>query len=516
MSARLSVSTPQRPSVSLQHPRIRPLASPSSPHTPIGRPLSLYGGPQSPFRVDDEALIITLGCRTLYIGFAGESSPRAVLRFGADTRKRVGDWSSRGTEKRKRWQGKEEDEWKWWGNEDELWRMDCRECDFTLMEAKLQRALRTAMVDHVLAEAKSRKIYLGAPSELPDPIFERVVASLFAAVQAVPSITVLPHAVLTVVGSGMRVGLVVDIGWNETIVTAVVELREVLVRRSVRAGKMLSFAMSKVLDEHLQHARQKAESRSTGGVVFEDAEEVLTRVGWCKVTGQQEQDMPFTIPALPSTGLPIQLPFSALAEPAEESLFSPASYDEHDLPLPLLVFNVLLNLPIDSRRVCMSRIVMTGGVSRLPGVKTRLLQDLEQLISSRGWEKVKDFGSAKDKVARISKPRQRMPHSVEDTNIPTIKEDPDEPVPPSARLPESDPITRKLQQMNIVDEKETEGGFVRAVDTVGAWAGASLLANLRIKGPEIEREKFSTLGLGCLGGDYSGWNAKIMKDDMPV
>ena len=40
-------------------------------------------------------------------------------------------------------------------------------------------------------------------------------------------------------------------------------------------------------------------------------------------------------------------------------------------------------------------------------------------------------------------------------------------------------------------------GVVRGVETLGAWAGASLLAHLRVKGVvEIERDRFLAHGLG--------------------
>jgi len=64
--------------------------------------------------------------------------------------------------------------------------------------------------------------------------------------------------------------------------------------------------------------------------------------------------------------------------------------------------------------------------------------------------------------------------------------------------PEPDPITLKLasQAARAAPSAAAVGGVVRGVESLGAWAGASLVAQLRIRGiVEIEREKFLQHGL---------------------
>src|ERR1035437_1228994 len=74
------------------------------------------------------------------------------------------------------------------------------------------------------------------------------------------------------------------------------------------------------------------------------------------------------------------LPFSKLAEPCESALFAagvlPEDLDDEELPLHLLVYRSLLQLPVDVRSICMSRIVFTGGGSVIPGLRKRILDEV--------------------------------------------------------------------------------------------------------------------------------------------
>ena len=59
-----------------------------------------------------------------------------------------------------------------------------------------------------------------------------------------------------------------------------------------------------------------------------------------------------------------------------------------------------------------------------------------------------------------------------------------------------DPIEEKIRREQDKGRKSTVSGVIRGVETLGAWAGASLLVNLRIKGVvEIERDAFLQFGL---------------------
>lgn len=59
-----------------------------------------------------------------------------------------------------------------------------------------------------------------------------------------------------------------------------------------------------------------------------------------------------------------------------------------------------------------------------------------------------------------------------------------------------DPIEEKLRREQEKGSKPTVSGAIGGVETLGAWAGASLLAGLRIKGiVEIEKDVYLQYGL---------------------
>lgn len=85
----------------------------------------------------------------------------------------------------------------------------------------------------------------------------------------------------------------------------------------------------------------------------------------------------------------------------------------------------------------------------------------------------------------------------EEATTPTV-DNPAGKLPASLASQEADPIEEKirLDQKKGLKLAPNVSGIVRGVETLGAWAGGSLLANLRIKGiVEIERDSFLQSGL---------------------
>jgi actin-related protein len=283
----------------------------------------------------------------------------------------------------------------------------------------------------------------------------------------------------------------VEIGWEETTVTAVGEHKIVAERRTVKGGKLLAREMTSLL--------QAAGGGENIDLAF--TENVLRRMAWCKPrkTGDdhQPEDATMNIPPPNETSPDLSIQFSQLAQPAETTFFQPLT-DDHDLPLPELMFNTLLTLPVDLRALCMARTVLTGPHSKIPGLKTRLLAELSQLIEKRGWDVVESYGKAAKPLP------QRLLERV--ANAPPVTStDANGGIPISER-PHDDLADRLSQQVlhsTTKDKEKVVKGVVRGVQTLGAWSGASLMASLRVKGKgEVEREEFlrdSSLALSSVG-----------------
>jgi actin-related protein len=181
----------------------------------------------------------------------------------------------------------------------------------------------------------------------------------------------------------------------------------------------------------------------------------------------------------------LELPFDALTEPCEnaffDSQFSHASFDDDELPLNLLVYRSLLQLPVDVRAVCMPRIIFTGGCSKVLGLRGRIFDEVSHLIQQRGWDSVQ--GKGVEQLRTNPKLKRRRTRQINDGSTET-----DSQVGEGHEVdgvwydavdtvPETDPIEEQLRRGT--DQRSPVHGELRAVESLGAWTGASLLTHLK-------------------------------------
>ncbi|KAJ9620109.1 hypothetical protein H2203_007873 [Taxawa tesnikishii (nom. ined.)] len=504
---RKSSSTRIRPGLASALP-----TSPASPHTPLlGRSISSQFGSPGSFRAEEECLVYELGSRFFRAGFAGESAPRCIVRFGPEESRRVGDYRSwlRDYEQK-------EDEEGSWGEEWELWSMDVRHLDIGLVEDKIERAVREAHLAHLMLDSKPRKAVVAIPPSLPHPLLDTALRTLFAGSQTT-SIAVFDTPVLNTVAAGLRSALVVEIGWHETVITGVYEYREVLQKRTVRGGKLLTQEMATLINT-------KSSLRTMQGVeelTFAGTEDLCNRLAWCKsrrrqTASEESEDELETaeidIPLPKPSNVEITLPFPALATPAEKAFFQSGSRtndaDDHETTLHILAWKCLLALPLDVRSVCMSRIIVTGGASEIPGLKSRLIEEIEHLVSTRSWDPVMNYGSAGRSRAKALQARSvDLPARIKPANDLTKTEGHKPPadavassIPVSEMPQEEDELAAKILRDSMRGRQPAVQGKVRGVHTLGSWAGASLIANMRVPGTvEFTRDDYMKNGLKNLG-----------------
>ena len=372
------------------------------------------------------------------------------------------------------------------------------------------------------------------PPALPHALIAVLLTILFNNFQC-PNITLLSGPVLSTVAAGLRSSLTVDVGWAETVVTAVYEYREVHCRRSVRAGKLLLQEMAsslaegfrKTQDERRAQESQTFEKVSAIDISVEETEETLTRFAWCRAfeIAENHQD-PANISIqgssnsevrssevvdatarvrLQSTLPPTELhiPFISFADVTEAAFFAHNRVDgylldDEELPLGLLAYHALLSLPVDVRAICMSRIVVVGGCSHIPGIKRRIVDEVARLVEQQGWEK----GSRKESgpptnALKGSTATVVLPNQPEDVNPMNQSSAVDvNGLSPALAEPGLDPISINLDRSKAKKSKAVAQGAVRGIESLGSWAGASLVAGLRVKGVvEIEKDRFLQHGL---------------------
>lgn len=398
---------------------------------------------------------------------------------------------------------------------------------------------------YLLIDSRPRRMVAVLPSGAPLPLLATALDTLFNRFHA-PAVSLLSSPVACAISAGVRSALVIDLGWYETVVTGVYEYREVQSSRSVRAGKLLVDNTHKLLATALGKApsleEEDAEKKAEHVVSFEECEDVASRLVWCKhsrgplstsqppqeglptVTEQDESESsnpptggspssPTTVP-LKSTNPPkrLDLTYDQLATPSEDTFFASEqphhAFDDEELPIPLLIYRSLLKLPMDVRALCMARIIFTGGCSSVLGLRGRIFDEVNHLIENHGWDPVHGKGVE----AYKTNPKLRRGSRQAGDGGPTDAEGTGDSgggsggggghevdgmwvdAPKQEREPELDPIDDQLRKGR--QEKPRLQGQLRAIESLGAWSGASLLNLLKIPAlATVERETWREQGI---------------------
>lgn len=411
-----------------------------------------------------------------------------------------------------------------WVQEYELWRPDLRDFDLGLVEDKIERVFRETYNQYLLTDAGSARLVLTLPSFMPHPLLSSLLSTLFGRWRF-PTITLLSSATMSATAAGLRSALVVDLGWAETTATAIYEYREVTTKRTTRAMKSLVQEMGRLLTRLASGSEEQQTLEDKIAVGFTYCEEVTCRFAWCKPhsdngesTEEAERKLSIPSPVNPEHEY-CDVSLSSLAGPVENVLLASdveeSEMDDHEKSIPLLLYNTLLVLPPDVRGTCMSRIVFVGGGARIPGLRQRILRELTALIDRHGWSPVR--GGALDRQRERLEQMKISKEQTQANAAPTINGDKSE----ALEEPEVDFVEQKLRRQNK-DTPVPVQGVVREIESLGAWAGASLVTSLQIRGMvEIEREKFLQHGLagatrdseppvpdrrsGLRAGDRSSW-----------
>ncbi|KAF5024984.1 hypothetical protein F66182_2935 [Fusarium sp. NRRL 66182] len=473
-------------------------SDPSTPHTPNRSTIaSSYGSP-STIRADDEVIVIELGSRHTRVGYAGDSSPKATLQCSPEDQRRAGDFRG--------WQQPTRRAVLDWSKEHEFWRYDLRDIELGLYQDKLERVLHDAFSKYLLIDSRPRRIGLVLDSGVPIPLLTAALDTMFNRFQS-PTVSLMSTPTMSAISAGVRCALVVDMGWTETVVTSIYEYKEVKITRTVRGGRALLDAFYTTI-EALTPADHDATKQKAVG--FKECEDIMCRLMWCKpsefrspprqtaqletVDEQEEIEaesaqagIPTGVAQVPintgSRSLTVELPFAKVADVCDDVFFDPsadrATFDDNELPLPLLIYLHLLQLPMDVRATCMSRIVFTGGCSKILGIKQRIIDDLTAIVDKRGWEPV--FGKVVDKdrnTARLHRQSTNSSPSEGSSSSSQNEDDQDKPKSPADAKPEHDPIEAKVMRQRGTTPQIK--GQIRVLHTLGPWVGGSLLCQLKV------------------------------------
>ncbi|QUC22993.1 uncharacterized protein UV8b_07234 [Ustilaginoidea virens] len=528
MSSSAGATLAHRSVASIRSSTPRASAGSSTPNTPPRLITSSFGSP-STIRADDEFILLEIGSRYLRAGFAGDSLPKACLACGPERQRRVGDFRA--------WLLPRPSNSAKWATDHELWRHDLRDVDLGLFADKLDGLLRDAFTRFLLIDSRPRRVGVVLDPAVPVPLLSAVLDTLFRRFQT-PIVSLMSIPTMVAAGAGVRSALVIDMGWNETVVTSVYEYREVKSTRSVRGGKSLLEEVYGLLQGLMPDAGDDDES-GTRAVSFEECEDIVCRLMWCRPSAfkssqrqstqldtVQEQDETEAEPSQPSgiaevplrsTDPPstVHIPLHKLADVCDDAFFDPsadrAAFDDHELPVHWLVYRHLLQLPVDVRATCMSRTTFTGGCSRILGIRERIMDELTSLVDQRGWEAV--FGKSVEQLRSNQKKHTRASTQRCSTSSAATCEsgggggggggdESDGPGSDEDAAESHQDATEAKIARNRPGFQQLQGQL-RAIDSLGPWTGASLLCQLRIPAMAmVDRELW--LQQGANGAGHPG------------
>ncbi|KHE79818.1 actin-like ATPase domain-containing protein [Neurospora crassa] len=544
------------------------------------RPIPTFNTPSS-LRAEEELIVVDFGTRKIQVGFAGDSAPRGIVWFGPEQQRRIGDFRDWQTDYHQDWRSKAAGGN--WGRDYELWRPDVRGLELGQVGDKVEKAVREAYTKYMLIDSRPRRMVCVVPTGLPIPLLSAALDSLFHRFQP-PTVSLLSSPVAVAVAAGVRSALVVDLGWNETIVTSVYEYREVATKRTVRGGRRLTEETHRFLAKELGHVqRDNRDDKQEYVLSFEECHDVANRLVWCKpfkaektpkssppqpaspegeglaTVEESDEDKPTItitttttttagekpLPPPPKvTTIPlrsgrsptsVEVTFDQLSEPCENTFFdsqySLCSFDDHEIPVHLLVYRALLQLPLDVRALCMSRIIFTGGGTTVLGLRKRIFDEVCHIVQERGWDPV--YGKAKEQLR--TNPKLKKRHGRQTTNNSNSSNSnnnnnntlttPGGVSPPTAAggaageggtaapasgqeedgiwhdaansVPEVDPIEAQLARTNpSVNGRKPLQGQLRAIESLGPWAGGSLITHLKVSAVStIDKDQWTQHGV---------------------
>ncbi|KAK9468394.1 actin-domain-containing protein [Lipomyces arxii] len=323
--------------------------APSSPSALGSSPLLL--SPATRQQHTDPPVILDIGARGIRAGIAGMDQPVCEIAIEPYSRDRVQTY--------------------------ELWDIDLRKTRLEDVHDMLQVVLRDVYYKYLLLDGRSRKVIVLENPMMPIVLKKAIAFVLFNYFQAI-SATFILSPLCSMVSAGARNAIVVDIGWHEITVTPIYDYKPLLpcVQSSNRAGKMLHALVSKRLETFTDTVP-----------TFSETEEFIARAMYCLETDVDPE------PSTAQHAFAVTLSGNTFYVPSAETRYNPVvecfmkrEPDEMDdtdsFAIPDLIVACLVKLGIDTRAAVLSRIIFVGGCSNVPGLKTRILQQVRAELTT--------------------------------------------------------------------------------------------------------------------------------------
>ncbi|GFN98961.1 actin-related protein 10 [Plakobranchus ocellatus] len=315
---------------------------------------------------EPKIIVIDIGAAYTKCGLAGETGPRCIIPSQVSnprTKEIVNAWN--------------------YGNTTELYET-------------LKDLLYILIFKHLHVTPKDKRVVVVESLLCPSEFRETLARVLFKQYE-VGSVLFASSHLLSLLTLGTSIGLVMDIGYKETLVVPVYEGIPIMKGwQSIPvAGKAIESRIKSQLMEHgtVSSPEQKFEAVSSVPECITDEVIEDIKVRCCFVTefsrGQQIQEVTMRgghanklPPPPPDTDYPLDggriLNVSGrIREHSCEVLFE---QDNEETSIATLVLEALVKCPIDTRQALASNIVIMGGTAMMPGFYHRIQLELAELL----------------------------------------------------------------------------------------------------------------------------------------
>jgi actin-related protein 10 len=226
----------------------------------------------------------------------------------------------------------------------------------------LLKAFTSLFYDKLLVSPRTHKVIVVEES-LWSVEVKRTVAHLLLSELHVAGLIFLPSAVCCAVGSQRRDALVVSIGWFETTVVPVYDLRELQSTSGVTTGI--------VEDERRSEETDPESYGATRGLQLSDS----SIPGKSKTLSEGElEQLKLSVYETTSTNL--------LSSRLERLIEDHDHPDDNERSIPLLINTVLSRLDLTCRQSCQLSIIITGPFGSIPHLSNKILERVQKKWSN--------------------------------------------------------------------------------------------------------------------------------------
>ncbi|BFZ11726.1 hypothetical protein BsWGS_14765 [Bradybaena similaris] len=260
----------------------------------------------------------------------------------------------------------------------------------------LKELLHVIIFRQLLVTPKDRRVVVVESLLCPSDFRETLAKVLFKHYE-VGSVLFAPSHLLSMLTIGSNVGLVMDVGYQETLVVPVFEGIPIMKgwQTIPFAGKAIESRIKTQLMEHGTISTPEQQHQAVSSVPDVVTEEILEdiKVRCCFVTeysrGKQIQEVTMrgahanTLPPPPpDTDYPLDggsllNVTGRMREHSCEVLFE---QDSDETSIATLMLESLVKCPIDTRKALASNVLVIGGTAMMPGFYHRLQHELSSLL----------------------------------------------------------------------------------------------------------------------------------------